>query len=307
MNGAFAVESTQGSRSRWTLLGMPVIRDRQAFTGCILGRVRHLDVLLIAALAIASPAGSMPAASSAACTCMSPKRPVCEVWWQTSAIFVGRVTRVRTVQDDAAEGHRVRKVATVRVAENLEGLPRREREVEVRTGSGGGDCGFNFEADRSYLIYAARSAISGQLETGICSRTAPVEEAEADLAYLRGRQEAPQVVSLYGLVYRDRQTAEFGRDTEQPLDPGGPLAGLEVVLHGEGVDLTTITDEEGWYEYEGLAVGAYELGLRGPGIAETHRWGLRLPRAPACLWHDIALPPLPLESNAATNSSSAGH
>ena len=57
--------------------------------------------------------------------------------------------------------------------------------VDVETGLGGGDCGFGFEIGRQYLVYADRTE-SGQLETGICNATAPIEQSAANLAYLRG-------------------------------------------------------------------------------------------------------------------------
>ena len=58
--------------------------------------------------------------------------------------------------------------------------------VDVETGLGGGDCGFAFEIDRQYLVYADRTE-SGQLATGICDATARIEQSAANLAYLRGQ------------------------------------------------------------------------------------------------------------------------
>lgn len=252
-------------------------------------------VLILATLALsAAPVTTASLPAAPACTCMSPKRPVCEVWWQTSAIFVGRVTRIRTVEDRSDAGTRTQMVATIRIAERFLGIARRDREVDVRTGSGGGDCGFNFERDRTYLIYASRSALTNRLETGICSRTAPVEDAQADLAYLRGRDDAEPMVSLYGMVYRERQLEEFGKESGRPLDPGGPLANVQLLLRGEGDERVTTTDEEGWYEIDGLASGTYEFRLPGLDVAESDRWTVRLPLAPACAWHDIIVPPLPM-------------
>jgi len=246
-----------------------------------------------------APSGGSPAAP--ACTCMSPKRPVCEVWWQTSAIFVGRVTRIRTVEDDADEGRRVSKIVTMRVQERFLGLER-EREVEVRTGAGGGDCGFDFQRNRNYLVYAGRSVMTGRLETGICSRTALEEQAQEDLEYLRGIGSAEKIVNLYGMVFRDQQTLPFGKDTDKELDPGGPLAGVTVRLTIDGVEHTVVSDSEGWYELDGLPPGDYEVQLEGPGVPppasdeEDEPWRIRVPLAPACVWRNIVVPALPFDS-----------
>lgn len=61
----------------------------------------------------------------------------------------------------------------------------------VETGIGGGDCGYPFEKGRSYLV-AASSNESGQLSTGICSATEPLESAGTALRLLRGEPPASE-------------------------------------------------------------------------------------------------------------------
>lgn len=240
-------------------------------------------------LAPPAPAG---AAGAAACTCMSPKRPPCEVWWQTGAIFVGRVTRVRTISEEDEQGDERRsRIVTLRVQERWRGLGR-EREVDVRTGAGGGDCGFDFRKSETYLVYANRSVHTGRLETGICSRTAHIDDAQRDLAYLEGLDEAEEVVSLYGMVYREREPVPPGEDPEAPLDPGGPLADVTVHIETDGVAVTTTTDAQGWYEVSGLRDGTYDVRLEGAGIGQEGRWRVHLPVAPACVWRNLVVEPL---------------
>ncbi|HWZ96634.1 MAG TPA: hypothetical protein VN025_02645 [Candidatus Dormibacteraeota bacterium] len=57
--------------------------------------------------------------------------------------------------------------------------------VQVRTGLGGGDCGYRFEVGKRYLVYAY-SNTAGELATGICSDTALIEDSEINLQFLRG-------------------------------------------------------------------------------------------------------------------------
>lgn len=66
-----------------------------------------------------------------------------------------------------------------------------DKRVNVRTGLGGGDCGFDFEKSKEYLVFAYQDA-SGELSTGICSSTALLEESQSNLAYLRGEPEIPK-------------------------------------------------------------------------------------------------------------------
>lgn len=63
-----------------------------------------------------------------------------------------------------------------------------DKHVNLTTGVGGGDCGFNFEVNEKYLVFAYKDD-SGELSTGICSSTALLEESQANLAYLRGEPE----------------------------------------------------------------------------------------------------------------------
>jgi hypothetical protein len=50
---------------------------------------------------------------------------------------------------------------------------------------------FAFEIGKQYLVYAYKND-SGRLSTGICTATAPLEESQVDLAYLRGEAIIPQ-------------------------------------------------------------------------------------------------------------------
>jgi len=222
---------------------------------------------------------------------VSPKRPTCEVWWQTSAIFSGRVTRIDTVTEETDGQTRVKNLVTMRVQDRWRGL-QGKRDVVIATGAGGGDCGFQFEANQTYLIYANQSAQTGRYETGICSRTALLDEAAADLAYLAGVDSPDQTVSLYGMVYRERQSRVPGDDPDRRLDSGGPLADIGVTLTDDaGATSIILSDADGWYEIEGLVAGRYELTLTGDNVDATARWRMRIPVAPACIWRNIIVRP----------------
>ena len=54
----------------------------------------------------------------------------------------------------------------------------------VATGEGFGDCGYQFQKGRSYIVYASTGEDDGNLYTSICSRTALIVEAAADFSAL---------------------------------------------------------------------------------------------------------------------------
>jgi hypothetical protein len=78
-----------------------------------------------------------------------------------------------------SEGPQYGQDVRFEVAGYWKGLPL--RTLEVRTGFGGGDCGYPFEAGKSYRVYAftvsrppsssAPAAPVEYLSTNICSRT----------------------------------------------------------------------------------------------------------------------------------------
>jgi hypothetical protein len=63
-------------------------------------------------------------------------------------------------------------------------------QLEIVTGIGGGDCGLVARKGSFFLIYAYRSKEADELETNICTRSAPVLCAREDLRKL-GRRNPP--------------------------------------------------------------------------------------------------------------------
>src|SRR6266404_1697697 len=76
-----------------------------------------------------------------ACTCAGWPLP-CEDYWRVSAVFVGTVSSITTapykINEREFEGRLVH-FAVDRAFRDVEGA-----EVEVTTGLGGGDCGYDF-------------------------------------------------------------------------------------------------------------------------------------------------------------------
>jgi len=83
----------------------------------------------------------------------------------------------------------------IRIGEVLSGIEPGQREIEILTGFGGGDCGFPFQTGTEYVVYAYKNS-DGRLETGICSRTRPLAEAGDDVAYFHSMASAPAAGTL---------------------------------------------------------------------------------------------------------------
>jgi hypothetical protein len=200
-----------------------------------------------------------------ACTCAGPVQP-CEAYGQASAVFVGTVTGVKQRERKAAAGGEYEFASlTVKFSVEQAFAGVSGSEVEVSTGRGGGDCGYHFRRGVSYLVYASRAPNNERLFTSICSRTAPALAAAEDLAYLRGLSKLPPGVQISGRVER------YG---EAPAKGGARrvegMAGVAVVVEGEGEPRELRTDAEGNYSVTGLRPGGYKVSVRLPGDLFSH-------------------------------------
>ncbi|MEK6281002.1 MAG: hypothetical protein AABN95_11675 [Acidobacteriota bacterium] len=197
----------------------------------------------------------LSAVDAQACTCMGQGAP-CQAYGATAAVFVGTPIGVtHTKSEPGADGRSytwAQRVFTFSVAESFRGVEG-AKEVQVRTGQGGGDCGYNFRIGDAYLVYAYRDQ-SGQLYASICSRTRLVSSASEDLEYIRGIAKRAPGASLSGSVQQMRRNLET--EETQKL---GPLTDIEIVVEGEGLTLQVRTDKQGRYSLSNLPAGRYKV------------------------------------------------
>src|SRR5882672_73494 len=132
-----------------------------------------------------------------ACSCMEPGPP-CQAAWAVTAVFTGIVIDIRepappappappAAQGQASARRMIgdptlpwpKRVVRMRLGEVLTGVSPGQKEIEIVTGMGGGDCGYRFQFGVGYVVYAYKNS-EGRLETGICSRTRALTEAAAD-------------------------------------------------------------------------------------------------------------------------------
>ena len=190
-----------------------------------------------------------------ACSCV-PSRPPCNYYGSTDAIFLGRVvgSAQRKTYLDENGSKIVYDVGTIRflVLENYKGAP--GYEVEIHSGTDGGDCGYWFQRNETYVVYAYRDKESGALFTSICSRTSHVSKADEDLTYLRALKNASAGGgTLYGSLKRIIGDLEFG-----PAEEGPAMTGVKVVISGAGRRFETTTNANGEFRATGLPPGEYD-------------------------------------------------
>ncbi len=193
-----------------------------------------------------------------ACSCGDPGPP-CRALLQTDAAFVGKVLEIRgsRTESETTESdlpHPFRRVRFL-VEENFRGAGVRPGgELEVLTGFGGGDCGYDFETGERYLVYAQHLPGAEWLYAGICSRTRRLSEAATDLAYLRTRNQPERAAGIEGSIH------ELSRDPEtKETRVIGPMRGVAVIAERDGERWEARTDEHGWFRIWGITFGNYTV------------------------------------------------
>ncbi len=140
-----------------------------------------------------------------ACKCAEPGSPSEELE-KFSAVFAGTVVSIQHSFDPDAESYSPEDRTTVQFEVSTAWKGAVHEDMYVTTPPTGGSCGFAFIEGENYVVYAYDSHYDdGGYTVGICSRTALLRQARADLDAL-GEGHAPQA-------------GTSGPVPEQPQDP----------------------------------------------------------------------------------------
>jgi hypothetical protein len=143
-----------------------------------------------------------------------------------------------------------------RVLETYQGENVNDREVW--TGKGYGDCGVDFVAGRTYLVYTYEDADTGRMETGSCTRTRESTGKDEEIEYLRGFRRGEGGNQVVGFVLGDfRELPSFVWGSQ----PKSGIAEAQVLLRGPELTRKATTDHSGWFSFPNLASGSYEISV----------------------------------------------
>lgn len=182
------------------------------------------------------------------CSC-TPPGPACVELGKAGAVFAGTVTS--SVLENGADGRSTRY--SFDVIEAFRGV-----HGPVVTTNSALMCGYRFEVDRQYLVYATAGK-TGLQTYGVCTRTAPLEAAEEDLAFLRSLASRGPEGRIGGYV----STQSVHR--WERYEGKGAIAGAPVWLESDHGKIGTVTNGRGEYEFGGLFPGGYRLWVDLPG------------------------------------------
>ena len=192
------------------------------------------------------------ATQATACTCGGAGAP-CQAYWDASTVFVGTVTFSTTTKVKEYGYEVSKRLVRLHVDRPLRNMD--AADVEIVTGLGDSDCGFGFRLGGQYLVYAYPNN-DKTLETSICTRTRPLSEATADLAYIRGLSKAAPGGTISGQV--GFQHAGVYGETSRPV------ANVRILFEGANKNLETKTNAAGKYSISGLPPGTYKVKIDPP-------------------------------------------
>ena len=142
--------------------------------------------------------------------------------------------------------------------------------LDIWTGSG--ECGIDFQAGETYLVYAIQDEDSGKLETSVCMRTRRLSEEKGDLGFLYFLQNAEKdSTRLEGFVstsFADQSLPRY----EDSIS--APSPGAIVELDTGGGMRYTQSDHDGRFSFDGLKEGDYKVSVLASGFPRTPRSAL---------------------------------
>jgi len=123
-----------------------------------------------------------------------------------------------------------------------------------------GDCGFDFQAGETYLVYANSDEGSDYFFTGTCTRTRRLSDAGEDLTYLFLYKERPQESArLEGFSTTDGLGVQDFDQLHDPETIESPVADIIVELHSDRLTRYAQSNAHGRFLFDGLPAGDYQV------------------------------------------------
>lgn len=173
---------------------------------------------------------------------------VCEMYGSAKTVFTGKILHIKefksTIGNNDAE-------IIFQVEEAFLNAKKLTQTTVILSGTSIDYCGF--EEGKRFLVYAYKGDKGFGIDAG--TRTRPIEEADEDLAFLRGLKRIKSGSRIYGTVNQIVRSSLEDNNKQ-------PLSALKLKfeqLDGKRQIFETITDIEGKYEVTDVPSGKYKI------------------------------------------------
>ncbi len=196
-----------------------------------------------------------------ACSCLTVHRPSnCADVKPIGPSFVGTVIDIENSPDErrGADQSGLSRYR-FRIDENISGFE--EKEVDIYSGRGGGDCSYHFTFGKSYFVapYKGTAALMamygaepGKLIATICTATQQASSATVLLEELRARKRGG--ATIMGVL----------KTEPGPNDYNHLIPDATVELRTGNTTVSTQTDKGGVYQFYGVLAGTYQFAVKLP-------------------------------------------
>src|SRR5690349_3482550 len=178
------------------------------------------------------------------CTCVDYRVPTCALFSRADAVFVGKIERITSAMGDNDASVQLEGVGSMSsrgsgliwvhftLEHAFKGLSGTTVKALTYRGT---SCDLGVKNGQRWLIFALRNAENNELSFGACDGSGAIEK------------NSPLIVELEKLSKHSGPISIRGRVAEEQFSN---VKGAKAVITGNGLNLETITDDEGSYSFE---------------------------------------------------------
>jgi hypothetical protein len=164
----------------------------------------------------------------------------------------------------------VTKDSSIKTAKQDDHDKKDEDSFEIWTAFG--DCGIDFQAGETYLVYANSDEGTDYFFTSSCTRTRRLSDSGEDLSYLFFYKNLPEESArLEGFVTsNERYKLDFD-PLHNPSSIQAPVPGVVVELQSDRLTRYAEADRDGRFVFDGLHKGSYNVSAFAQGYPQDAR------------------------------------
>ena len=206
--------------------------------------------------------------SITACTCTDYGVPNCKRFSEADAVFVGKIERIVSAaaeKDASVTGEGLGSISWdsmglisvhFRVEKSFKGVAAAEKIMKVLTYKGT-SCDLDVKKGERWVVYASKHEKTGFLSFGACGGNGEVSKDSEEIKELENLAQGTARMTIVGQVARNRYDS---------------VKDAKVYLEGNGLTLSTSTNEGAFYQFEVPQAGKYKIKVVVPFSAALMRY-----------------------------------
>ncbi len=201
-----------------------------------------------------------------ACTCLDYGVPTCALFSRADAVFVGKIERITSAMGDKDASVQLGGVGSMSsrasgliwvhftIEHAFKGVNGKTVKALTYRGT---SCDLGVKAGQRWVIFAHRDNETSNLSFGACDGNGGIEKNSPLIAELEKLSKHTGPLSIRGRVAEGQFSS---------------VTGAKAIITGNGVNLQTVTDDDGSYSFEVPTPGSYRIKVIVPFSATRARF-----------------------------------